>query len=83
MRFVETDPETIFGANNKTRNKEMKNNLSYFISTGYKYAEVIDNENHYNNNNDLRRAIQDCINRNNLPIRVFMWRGKTYIERIR
>ena len=56
--------------------------LHDFLATGYQYAEVVDAEHFYNNNNDLRRAIQMCIETHNLPIFVFMYAGKTYVERI-
>lgn len=83
MRFIETSREAILESKKgKALNKELKNDLLKFLDTGFQYAEVKDDEGHYNNNNDLRRAIQTCIQYNNLPIIVFMYSGRTYVERL-
>lgn len=69
---------------NNKRNKRGKNylydDLVRFIKSKYKYAVVEDD--YYNNNNDLRRAIQTCIENHDLPIAVFMKNGITYVERL-
>lgn len=83
MKFIKATRETIMdSAKRKSLNKELKNDLLEFLATGYEYAEVKDDEHHYNNNNDLRRAIQGCIEYNDLPIAVFMFQGVTYVQRL-
>ncbi len=82
MKFTETTQEEIFATANKRPYKNLKDDLDKFLATGYRYAKVEDTEGHYNNNNDLRRAIQACINLNNLPIVVFMYKGLTYVENL-
>lgn len=83
MKFIETTREHIISnAVNKKSHKDLKDKLMQFLETGYQYAEVIDDEGRYNNNNDLRRAIQYCIKMNDLPIVVFMYKGVTYIEKL-
>lgn len=62
----------------KHKQTDLKNDLTDFLKSRYKYAKVEDS--YYNNNNDLRRAIQYCIELNNMPIVVFMKNGITYIE---
>lgn len=64
----------------KRRRHDLYDDLMSFLKSKYKYAEVRDD--YYNNNNDLRRAIQYCIELNDLPIAVFMRNGITYIERL-
>lgn len=68
--------------NRKERRKEhdLYKDLINFLKSRYKYAEVEDD--YYNNNNDLRRAIQHYIESHDLPIAVFMKNGITYIERL-
>lgn len=68
--------------NRKERRKEhdLYRDLINFLKSGYQYAEA--NDDYYNNNNDLRRAIQQRIELHNLPIAVFMKNGITYIERL-
>lgn len=81
MKFTKTTKEAILKKNEKrTYNYWLKNDLLEFLATGYEYAQVEDD--HYNNNNDLRRAIQSCIEYNDLPIAVFMYRGITYVQRL-
>jgi hypothetical protein len=83
MIFTETTKEEILeGKEKKVYNRELKNDLLEFLATGYQYARVDDNEGCYNNNNDLRRAIQSCIKLNALPMVVFMFQGITYVERL-
>ena len=83
MRFEETTKEEILsGKEERTYNRELKNDLLEFLATGYQYAKVIDTDGHYNNNNDLRRVIQGCIEYNDLPIMVFMHKGVTYVQRL-
>lgn len=83
MKFIKATRETILdNAKRKSLNKELKNDLLEFLATGYEYAEVKDDEHRYNNNNDLRRAIQSCIEYNDLPIAVFMFQGITYVQRL-
>lgn len=83
MNFTEVTREQISERRySKAPNKELKEELNKFISLGYQYARVDDTEGHYNNNNDLRRAIQTCIIKNDLPIAVFMYKGITYLERL-
>lgn len=65
---------------NKRGRHNLYNDLMDFLRSRYKYAKVEDD--YFNNNNDLRRAIQYCIEFNNLPIAVFMKNGITYIERL-
>lgn len=64
----------------KRRRHDLYDDLMRFLKSKYKYAEVRDD--YYNNNNDLRRAIQHYIEFNDLPIAVFMKNGITYIERL-
>lgn len=67
--------------------KQSKNNHSHeiymallkFMDSGYTFCRVEDD--YYNNNNDLRRAIQSVIEVKNMPIHVFMKAGNTYIEK--
>ena len=80
MKFTEVTREDIINKPRKAKSKETKENLEKFLSTGYQYAKVSDN--HYNNNNDLRRAIQSCIENYDLPIAIFMRDGITYVERL-
>lgn len=83
MRFIEVTKKQILEKKKKnTRNSWLKNDLLEFLATGYEYAEVKDDDGYYNNNNDLRRAIQSCIEYNDLPIAVFMYQGITYIQRL-
>ena len=65
---------------NKRERHNLYNDLMDFLRSRYKYAKVEDD--YCNNNNDLRRAIQYCIECNDLPIAVFMKNGITYIERL-
>jgi hypothetical protein len=80
MKFIEVTKEDIIKKNRKSKNKELREELEGFIAAGYQYAKVSDR--HYNNNNDLRRAIQSCIEYHDLPIAVFMYNGITYVERL-
>lgn len=81
MKFTKTTKEAILEKNEKKiYNREIKQDLLEFLATGYEYAQVEDD--HYNNNNDLRRAIQSCIEYNDLPIAVFMHQGITYVQRL-
>lgn len=83
MKFTEVTKESILeGRERKQHNKELKNDLMEFLATGFQYARVDDTEGYYNNNNDLRRAIQSCIKSNELPMVVFMFQGITYVERL-
>ena len=83
MKFTETSREAILESKEKKPvNRELKNELQKFLSSGYEYARVDDTEGYYNNNNDLRRAIQNCIKTNDLPMVVFMFQGITYVERL-
>lgn len=59
--------------------KSLLKKLEAFINSGEQIVRVEDDR--FNNNNDLRRSIQHCIENNGLPIHVFMKYGKTYIER--
>lgn len=44
-----------------------------------KIYRVIDESHDYNNNNDFRRGIQSYIERNGLPVRVFMLNGNVFV----
>lgn len=81
MTFTKITKDQI-GNNQREKHERtnLKNDLTNFLKSRCKYAEVEDN--HYNNNNDLRRAIQYCIESNDLPIAVFMKNGITYIENL-
>lgn len=81
MTFTKVTKKEI-GENQKNRYKQhnLHEDLLRFLKSKYKYARVEDS--YYNNNNDLRRAIQYCIEFNNMPIAVFMKDGITYIERL-
>lgn len=81
MTFTKVTKKEI-GENQKNRYKQhnLYKDLLRFLKSRYKYARVEDS--YYNNNNDLRRAIQYCIEFNNMPITVFMKDGITYIERL-
>lgn len=80
MTFKEVKKEDIKNKPNKGKNKKIKDDLEKFLKTSYQYAIV--NDTFYNNNNDLRRAIQNCIECHDLPIAVFMHNGITYVERL-
>ena len=80
MTFKEVKKDDIINKPNKGKNKKIKTDLEKFLKTGYQYAIV--NDTFYNNNNDLRRAIQSCIEYNDMPIAVFMYGGITYVERL-
>lgn len=83
MRFIEVTKEQILEEKGRNAyNRELKLDLLEFLATGYEYAEVRDDQHHYNNNNDLRRVIQGCIEYNDLPITVFMHKGVTYVQRL-
>lgn len=78
MNFYHVTAEELGGKSHKPPIC-LVNELEEFIKSSKEIARVEDNR--YNNNNDLRRAIQYCIEANNLPLHVFMKYGKTYIER--
>jgi hypothetical protein len=80
MKFIEVTKNDIVKKKKKRRNEDLKAELENFLKTGYQYAKVKDN--YYNNNNDLRRAIQNCIEYHDMPIAVFMYSGITYVERL-
>ena len=80
MTFTAVTKEDIINKPRKGKNTEITENLEKFLSTGYQYAKVSDD--YYNNNNDLRRAIQGCIEYHDMPIAVFMYGGITYVERL-
>lgn len=83
MKFTEVTKDQIKEGRvkkEKRKQNELKNDLIEFLGTKYEYAIVEDD--YYNNNNDLRRAIQHCVETNDLPIAVFMKNGITYIERL-
>lgn len=44
-----------------------------------KIYRVIDESHDYNNNNDFRRGIQSYIERNGLPLKVFMLNGNVFV----
>lgn len=81
MTFKEVKKDNIINKKKRKRkNEELKIELEKFLATGYQYAKVSDD--YYNNNNDLRRAIQSCAEYHDLPIAVFMHDGITYVERL-
>lgn len=79
MLFYDVDPQELKRRSKGTNPNPVLNALREFILSGKHMARVSDD--YYNNNNDLRRAIQQCIEDNHLPIHVFMKYGRTYIER--
>lgn len=83
MKFTQVTLETIRKMDEKERRERgsVKQALLEFIASGYDYAKVEDEW--YNNNNDLRRAIQSCIEINELPLMVFMRNGITYVGRLK
>lgn len=82
MKFTEVTLEDIRKMDEKERRERgsVKQALLEFIASGYDYAKAEDEW--YNNNNDLRRAIQSCIEINELPLMVFMRNGITYVGRL-
>lgn len=81
MRFRRVTQEEINQKSKKSKT-DLKQEILEFISTGYKYALVEDNENKYNNANDLRRAFQHSLEKFDFPVVTFMKNGKTYLMRL-
>ena len=69
----------------KDYNNECEGIIKLFFKFGFKCVEVIDNENHYNNNNDLACAFRSYIKRDKTglkdKVKVFMLNGKVYLKR--
>lgn len=66
--------------------KLLLNDLYYLLSLADDedayLIEYSNNAPRYNNNNDLRRAVQEAIRNNSLPLKVFMINGYVYVRRI-
>lgn len=58
--------------------------LDSFIRGGNMFVEAIDDEHHYNNNNDFCRALNCFIKSGNykLYVTAFMKNGKVYLKRV-
>lgn len=82
MYLVTVDYESL-KKDKKRNNKNVDSLLTLFLHNNSECMEVIDDENFYNNNNDLRRALQHRIKKSNFDkkIEAFMINGKVYLRR--
>ena len=84
MKFIEVNEKELNSVKNG-RNKELKLLLNSFVKSNINCAEVVDEENFYNNENDLNRVIKYTLSKDDFlrdKIKVFMRSGKVYIKRI-
>lgn len=79
MKFYPVTNEDLVKAGKHNHAADILRDLKWFIKSPNTFCRVEDP--YYNNNNDLRRAIQSVIECNDLPIHVFMKHGNTYIEK--
>lgn len=81
MTFYEVKPQELVRDSKLKNSDSVKSDLIQFINSDKELARVEDEANFYNNNNDLRRAIQYCIEHYNMPIHVFMKYEKVYVQK--
>lgn len=79
MKFYPVTKKDLIHTSKNSHCSELYTDLLKFINSNDQLCRVEDD--YYNNNNDLRRAIQSVIEVKNLPIHVFMKSGMTYIEK--
>ena len=79
MKFYPVTNKDLMRQPKRRRRDTVYMALLEFMNSNYTFCRVEDP--HYNNNNDLRRAIQSVIDTKNLPIHVFMKHGDTYVEK--
>lgn len=80
MKFQKVYASNIVRCSRKKGAPNVKLELLRFLDSDMTIAKVTDT--YYHNNNDLRRAIQSAIVGSELPIRVFMCNGNTYVEKM-
>lgn len=82
MKLVETNLEDLVKKQKKVK-RDLKLILLEFIKSDLKFAKVVDNENEYYNNNDLRRTLDFVINKNGYDkdVNVFLLNGEVYLKR--
>lgn len=80
MLFKEQDYEEL-RKEKKEYNRAIKKFIETFLESGYDCVEVIDDEGIYNNNNDFRNVLVQCIKRNSFNAKAFMLNGKVYLKR--
>lgn len=82
MKLIETNLEDLVKKQKKVK-RDLKLILLEFIKSDLKCAKVVDNENEYYNNNDLRRTLDFVINKNgyNKDVKAFLLNGEVYLKR--
>ena len=82
MKLVETNLEDLVKKQKKVK-RDLKLILLEFIKSDLKFAKVVDNENEYYNNNDLRRTLDFVISKNGYDkdVKVFLLNGEVYLKR--
>lgn len=67
---------------NKRKNIDVAYDIvNKFIKTGFVCARIVDDEFKFNNNNDLRRALQNVVDLKEMNLKVFMLNGSVYLRR--
>lgn len=79
MKFYPVTKKDLMRPSKNRYRDEVYMALLEFMDSDYTFCRVEDP--HYNNNNDLRRAIQSVIDIKNMPIHVFMKHGNTFVEK--
>lgn len=82
MKLIETNLEDLVKKQKKVK-RDLKLILLEFIKSDLKCAKVVDNENEYYNNNDLRRTLDFVINKNGYDkyVKAFLLNGEVYLKR--
>lgn len=81
MYFVSIDFSELNRKKNRNREKTEEFVKSFLSSNEY-LVKVIDDCGDFNNNNDMRRTIQSCIERNGYNLKVFMSSGVVFLRRM-